>query len=175
MTTIKKPPGRPKKSTSEQLEQFSIRLTPRLKLGLEMLAKVQGRSLSQAVEWAIKVGLNTQRLPPNDKYMFLGELLDDLAGRDEFKRLLTLYLYAPSLLSFEEAAAMQLVNESYEWNLACDADHKGDDGDTHRKRYYDYAEKHWPAIKAEAARKADNGESLTNGFIGLLTGDHFEV
>lgn len=174
MATMKKPPGRPKKPAGEQLEQFSIRLTPRLKLGLEMLARVQGRSLSQAVEWAIKVGLNTQRLPPNDKYMFLGELLDDIADRDEFTRLLSLFLYAPSLLSFEEAAAMQFVNESWEWSQACDADNKGG-GDTHRKRYYDYAHKHWPAIKAEAARKAENGESLANGFVGLLTGSHFEI
>lgn len=170
----KRAPGRPRKSADEQLEQFSIRLTPRLKLGLEMLAKVQGRSLSQAVEWAIKVGLNTQRLPPNDKYMFLGELLDDLADRDEFKRLLTLYLHAPSLMSFEEAAAMQFVNESYEWNQACEADRPGE-GDEHRMRYYEYAHQHWPSIKAEAARKAENGESLTNGFIGLLTGNHFET
>jgi hypothetical protein len=170
MATMKKPPGRPKKPKGEQLEQFSIRLTPRLKLGLEMLAKLQGRSLSQAVEWTIKVGLHTQRLPPNNKYMVLGELLDNVAELGEFKRLLDMYLHAPSLLSFEESAAMQAVHESHEWNSACTADKAGD-GIAHRHRFYDYASKHWPAIQIEAARRAENGESVEHFSIEALTGE----
>lgn len=168
----KRAPGRPRKAAAEQLEQFSIRLTPRLKLGLEMLAKLQGRSLSQAVEWAIKVGLHTQRLPPNNAYMFLGELLDEVAEMEEFARLSELYLHAPSLLSFEEAAAMQLIYESYEWNSMCRADTTGDVS-MRRQAFRDYAQRHWPTLKVEAERKAENGEPLENVTMELITEEPF--
>jgi hypothetical protein len=112
-SAVKKPPGRPKKPEGEKLEQFSIRLPPKLKFGLELLARAQNRSLSQVVEWSVRVGLNSYKINSDAPYM------DDLLDRAwkepwEFDRYYLLYGFEPRLLSFEDRTACALVDRSIE-------------------------------------------------------------
>jgi len=51
--------GRPKKEASDRLPQFSIRLSPKAKVGLHMLARSRDSSLSQAVEFAVMQALRS--------------------------------------------------------------------------------------------------------------------
>jgi hypothetical protein len=109
--------GRPPRSPGEKLDQFSIRLTPKLKFGLELLARAQNRSLSQAVEWALQVGLNSYRI--NNDWENVAGLLDAVwASEDPFDRVNTIYGAAPNLLSFDDRAACEVVERSREWELA---------------------------------------------------------
>lgn len=104
----KRSPGRPKKPDAERLEQFSIRLPSKLKFGLELLARAQHRSLSQAVEWALQVGLNSFSVDNNGTTM--SDVLESLDGdlsdpRNTFR----IYMRAPVLLSFEDAMTCEAV------------------------------------------------------------------
>lgn len=55
----KKGRGRPKKPIGEKPEQFSVRLVPMDKFGLELVARDKGLSISQAVEAAVHEFLST--------------------------------------------------------------------------------------------------------------------
>lgn len=113
----KKAAGRPPKNPGDKLEQFSIRLTPKLKFGLELLARAQNRSLSQAVEWALQVGLNSYRV--NNEGENVADLLDSAWTHEHpFDRLYSIYNSAPNLLTFDDRAACELVENSMEMNLA---------------------------------------------------------
>jgi len=107
----KKAPGRPRKAPDEKLEQFSVRLPPKLKFGLELLARAQHRSLSQAVEWAVQVGLNS--FDVDNEGETLGSLLETAwAEQMPERRLLAIYQRAPTLLTFEERAVCELLSRS---------------------------------------------------------------
>lgn len=107
----KRPPGRPKKAVTEKPEQFSVRLPPKLKFGLELLARAQHRSLSQVVEWAVQMGMNTYEVGRN--FESLTDLLTAAwEHEEEGRRLLEIYRTAPALLSFEDAAVCELVDRA---------------------------------------------------------------
>jgi len=121
----KKAPGRPKKAPGEKLEQFSVRLPPKLKFGLDLLRRVQGgRSLSQVLEWALQVGLrnaivtDSYRVPRDRERSepeTVGELTDALWSIENDKeRLVTLWRRAPTLVDFEDRGICELVYNSKE-------------------------------------------------------------
>jgi hypothetical protein len=105
-------PGRPKKPDGEKLEQFSIRLPPKLKLGLELLARHQGRSLSAAIEWALQAALNQVKVGADSTSLLLvASLAWEASG---YERVLSIYDADPTLISFEERHACKLVQSSAE-------------------------------------------------------------
>lgn len=104
--------GRPPRSPGEKLEQFSIRLTPKLKYGLELLSKSQGRSLSQVVEWAIQRGMNAAEVGNRKKT--LGEIVDHVWGQSEWERIKLIQRFAPELLDYFERSIYVAVTESSE-------------------------------------------------------------
>ncbi|WP_257384984.1 hypothetical protein [Tahibacter caeni] len=101
------------KPKGEKAEQLTIRLTPKLKLGLDLLQRAQrGRSLSQVVEWAIQRGLNSVSLTSGAN---LGDVLDTLwEQQTEWTRLWWLFSEAPELLDFAEKAIAETVQFSQE-------------------------------------------------------------
>ena len=157
----KKPRGRPRRAPEEKLEQFSIRLTPKLKYGLELLARAQHRSISQAVEWALQVGLNGYEL--DVEAGSLGDVLDHAwgDGQSEVKRLLHIYLMAPGLLTFEERVACELADRSVEAMEILDLD------DVEARRlledeFHEFCERVWPVIQDVAVRRANAGKTTIN-------------
>jgi hypothetical protein len=109
-------PGRPKKPEGEKLEQFSIRLPPKLKLGLELLSRVQSRSLSQCLEWSLLQALMSAHVPGDPQARALLEVAD-VAQRKAagFFRAHYLYQVNPVLVPFDERHAIELVLNSKEW------------------------------------------------------------
>lgn len=167
MKAAKKPGGRPKKAPEEKLEQFSVRLPPKLKFGLEMLARAQHRSLSQAVEWAVQVGLRAHEFRGESDYVSIGQLLDEVWELSEYQRIVQMHRYARSLLTFEEVAAHDLAMRSIEVKEAFDEkDH------TRRKARLDdlnqRIENIWPRIKDAAAVLANEGYSVEGCSLELL-------
>ena len=114
MTPKKKAPAKRgrKPSADGRMDQLTVRLPPSLKLGLEYLATHQKRSLSEAMQWAVRVGLNSWSVT---RSLTMGDVLEQLSKCDtEAQRVLAAYNIEPSLLGFEDRAAAQLVLESYE-------------------------------------------------------------
>src|SRR5690625_5159574 len=76
----KKKPGRPRKSPIERPEQFSIRMTPFHKILLEIFARHQGVSLSQAIEKLILERAQVYEI--NDKPLteLIADRLSDVTG-----------------------------------------------------------------------------------------------
>lgn len=111
--TGKKKRGPPPKPPGQKAEQLTIRLTPKLKYGLELLSRAQrGRSLSQVVEWAIQRGLNSVEVANETS---LGKVLDTCwALNTEWERLLTLSKLAPELLDFDELNVLDAVSSNPE-------------------------------------------------------------
>lgn len=153
--SVKKRPGRPRKAPEEKLEQFSIRLPPKLKLGLELLARAQHRSLSQAVEWALNAGLSKYQLNNNSYYASLSSLLDDVWDFTPAKGALTMLLHAPELMTYQDRIAAELV----EYSVEMQALEQGKDCEITHEALFEMVEKHWPTILQMAEYVISNGES----------------
>ncbi len=151
----KKKPGRPRKAPEEKLEQFSIRLPPKLKLGLELLARAQHRSLSQAVEWALNAGLSKFELASDGYYSSLAALLDDLWDFTPPQRAVTLLLHAPELLTYEDRIAAELIKYSVEGQ----AIEHGKPGGIEAAEFDQLVEQNWDSILAVASSIISAGES----------------
>lgn len=175
--------GRPRRDADgDSLEKLTIRLTPKLKLGLDLLARAQHRSLSQAVEWALQVGLNNYEVGTLSGAMdSIGTILDKAWPlEEEGARVWKIYNLAPSLLTFEEAKACELIEKSYERQLAVDyvsetlkgSNFDADDFQNARDQesvmfetFYRFAALTWPAIKEIATERANAGKSMSGVFL----------
>ena len=108
--------GRKPKAPGERLDQLTVRLPPMLKFGLELLANHQGRSLSDAMQWAVRVGLNSWAVGDGAT---LGDRLPSIFAREnEARRLIAAYELSPSLLTFEDRNAVEYVLGSKEMQIA---------------------------------------------------------
>jgi hypothetical protein len=108
-------PGRPLKPVEEKLEQFSVRLPPATKIGLEVLAADSNLSLSQAVELAVVQLLATHKLS-ND--MTAEEVVTSIETQPLPVRLLNLYGLNPRFLEFQDRAIVETILASDEFSAA---------------------------------------------------------
>ncbi|PZS68254.1 hypothetical protein A7X76_13870 [Stenotrophomonas maltophilia] len=183
MATTKKPakkaPGRPRKAPEDKLEQFSVRLPPKLKFGLELLARAQHRSLSQAVEWAVQVGLNSFDVD-NEKTP-LGTLLSEVWGEDSpEQRLLAIYQRAPTLLTFEERSVCELLcnsNDLQELHREANSKYQASDRsgpgafeEQAEEWYWRVVMPHWARIQEVATNWANSGKALQGVSIAAILG-----
>lgn len=170
----KKAPGRPKKAAADKLEQFSVRLPPKLKLGLDLLARAQHRSLSQAVEWAVQVGLNSFSV--NSDGMPLGALLDVAWSQSSAeRRLLAIYDWAPSMLSFEERATVEYLKFSHDlaelWRYAETlSDKREEDIQIVEPMFWDVAIGRWGEISKRAVELANAGKPIQGNHVARELG-----
>lgn len=86
-----------KKGEAVMTETLTVRLTPRLKYGLELLARKQHRTLAGVVAWAVEQAVNS----PD------GIDLDKLYHPIQEERIRLLEKHAVSLLHFEEWQLIQ--------------------------------------------------------------------
>lgn len=105
---------RVRKSDGQELEVVTFRLPAKLKVGLELLARLQGRSLTQSIEWALQYAL--VNVPANDvgDRESLWGVLNSAMTCSGWEGVLKLYDANPSLVSFEERHACSLVRQSLE-------------------------------------------------------------
>lgn len=134
--------GRKPKPEGEKPTQLTIRLPPKLKLGLELLARAQHRSLSQAVEWALNAGLSNFQLNNDSYYSSLAVLLDDVWDFPPAKSALTLLLHAPELMPYEDRIAAELV----EYSVEMQALEQGRECEITHEQLFELAEENWPSI-----------------------------
>ena len=105
-------------------EALALRLDPKIKYGLELLARKQKRSLTSVVEWIVHEALRTElvvevRRPAT---LFSGNVsyeeyfLDDIWDEDPLARLIKLVDFDKSLMTFDEERCWDLIlKNGYYW------------------------------------------------------------
>lgn len=104
---------RVRKSDGQQLEVVTFRMPAKIKHGLELLARLQGRSLTQAIEWALQYTLANVRGHATEPDTIWAVL--SIAWKYEgWERVYVLHACNPALVSFEDRHACELVANSIE-------------------------------------------------------------
>lgn len=172
---------------SSGLRALSIRLPPKLSLGLEVLARAQHRSLNQAVEWALQFAL-VNFPAAHAQSRSLWEVIGDAwSAGSGWRKTWVLYHANPAFVSFEEQHACGLVANSAE-QAAIDrliAEHRlVVDLATPRHEYAIVDQWHaiitwaWPALLDDAnslvlraIQKTKGGSFVLCDALGLTQGD----
>lgn len=138
------------KGNQEKTASMTVRLDPKLKYGLEILARKQYRNLSSLVEWSLNKALSD----PEDGLPDLDKIWDVY----EADRLVKLALYKPELLNFDEQKIWKLIKENgacwkggyvatvWTWSL-CE-----------QNVYWSTIREHWEVFKKVAA--GDGNEDM---------------
>jgi hypothetical protein len=91
-------------------EIVTVRLDPKTRYLAELAARVQRRTLSSFVEWAIAQAVEAQ--PVNGRT--LGQVADDLWDTDEADRFVMLAMNHPTLLNHDEQVLWKVIRECSE-------------------------------------------------------------
>lgn len=114
--------ARPKKTADQSATvSVSLRIDPRIKYGIDLAARIQKRTVTGFVEWAVKKALEDVQMPTSvfresespDAPTDLASHLDDLLwSSNEGVRLVLLASRYPSLLSYEETQIWESIKLS---------------------------------------------------------------
>lgn len=99
---------RASRGTHTRTDSVTVRISPRLKYGLELLARKQHRSVSAVVEAALTQALATERASAGSETS-LADVVDSTWSALEAQRVLRLATDFPNLLSFEEEQTVELI------------------------------------------------------------------
>lgn len=93
-----------KSSTSQRRgEPLSVRIDAKTRYGLELLSRIQRRSVTGVVEWAIGEALhNSEMFDSKGRTLTVEAALSALWSVNELERLLSLWDSYPHLLTFDE-------------------------------------------------------------------------
>jgi hypothetical protein len=116
------------KSSFGKGENINIRIDPKLKYGLELLARRQHRTLTSVVEWAIgkalrdeKEGLSYRQWAiceagyPDLDQPYTVFLLDKIWSPDPLIRFLNLVYHDEALLSYEEGVIWDIISNNFHY------------------------------------------------------------
>lgn len=104
------------RSKSTRSETVSVRLDPKLRYLAELAARVQRRTLSSYIDWAISESLSRVDIPDSPGRPAIADVADDLWDIDDADRFAKLAFKAPTLLDFDEQRMWKLVQEyGYLW------------------------------------------------------------
>lgn len=104
-------PAKKKVAPAPKTDALSIRIDPRLRYGLEMMARQQRRSVTGVVEWAIDATLKREYATSDaqgDNPTF-NDLLGQVWRPNEVERLVNLAKRFPELLTYEESRLWEVI------------------------------------------------------------------
>ncbi|WP_443690687.1 hypothetical protein [Pseudomonas sp.] len=103
---------RPKKSEQPSVN-VSLRIDPKIKFAIELLAREQKRSITGVIEWAVMQALQGQivRTPSGNEITML-ELMDLTWSPDEAERVTMLGIFSPHTLNHEETCIWTVIRSS---------------------------------------------------------------
>jgi len=98
-------------------ESLTVRLEPKLKWGIELLARKHRRNMSSVLEWIIINAINGNEGLNVVQNSTTTSLLDLAWDTDEADRIVKLAIYYPTLLTYEEEVVWKLIKENgYFWS-----------------------------------------------------------
>lgn len=144
-------------------EVITVRLDPKLRYMAELAARMQRRTLSSFIEWAIERTLSAINSSPNSELntQTLWEEADNLWDVDEADRLANLALRHPEWLTHDEQILWKLIRENgYLWKGRYDRNEEWvwsvEESDLIKDRLRD----HWSTFNAAAQGDAEALEDL---------------
>jgi hypothetical protein len=121
---VKKSP----KGTQARSETLTVRMTPKTKFGLELLAIKQKRTLSSVIEWIVDLALRLEETEHLDCHISteegkykpgrLYDMMEWLWDTEEVMQLVKKGLHCRSLLNFEEETVWKIIwNDARFWRV----------------------------------------------------------
>ena len=104
-----------KKAAPPKGEVLSIRIDPRTKYGLELMSRLQRRSVTGVVEWVIQEAFKHEVFESgqhNDQDISLEDALNWLWRINEVERIVALGAAREQLLTYEEARIWKVLKET---------------------------------------------------------------
>ncbi|USV99886.1 hypothetical protein KUA23_23080 [Pseudomonas pergaminensis] len=90
-----------------------IRIDPKIKFALDIMGRLQKRSLTAVVEWAISNAIADQKIDLPDKMdASLAEVIDRVWSTDESTRFIKLCFDMPQALTYDELRIWETVKAS---------------------------------------------------------------
>ena len=126
------------------LEQLTVRLDPKYRFGINMMARANHQSLAEAVQWAVKTALHTVKV---NSCGTLGTLVDRVWGKLGFELLWRTWELEPNLLTLEERSIVRLVKQSDDLFLP----------GARRQPDFAFIDAHYDALKALSTLWMDMG------------------
>lgn len=97
-------------------QTVSVRLDPKLRYLAELGSRIERRTLSSFVEWAVETYVNQLTIKDHANNMTEKKLVDlkeDLWDSEEIGRVIELGIHCPELLTFDEGVLWKIVNEEH--------------------------------------------------------------
>jgi len=116
--------GKATSSSGTKGEVITVRLSPKLKYGLELLSRKQHRSLSSIVTWSLEQMINSGEdgLYKEPGYVRGTHLLNLLWDIDYADRLVKIAKYWPGLMTYEEEKLVKTIKkEGWGWPKSGDS------------------------------------------------------
>lgn len=100
---------------SKKTEALTLRLDPKMKFQIELLSRLWHQSITGVIESAVhRAGSNIQVKTDHGGEESLNVLIDTVWSADEVERFLRLVVWAPQLLSHDEACAWAVIDAADE-------------------------------------------------------------
>ncbi len=146
-------------------ETVTVRLDPKLRYLAELAARIQRRTVSSYIEWAVEESLSNVHLRheeggSRDDYrpaLSIESMAEGLWDVDEADRLIKLATQFPELLTHEEQVLWKLIRENgHLWKGSFDKASGEYTWDVrHNRPIYERVREHWSAFLAVAKGEAD--------------------
>lgn len=79
-----------------------IRIDPKIKFALDMMGRLQKRSLTAVIEWAIANAMNQQAIDSSKGAIKITEAIDAIWSTDEATRFINMCFEVPAMLTYDE-------------------------------------------------------------------------
>lgn len=145
--------ARPKKSEQPSVN-VSLRIDPKIKFAIELLAREQKRSITGVVEWAVMQALKGQQVKtPAGNEISMLELMDLTWSPDEAERVTMLGIFSPHTLNHEESCIWTIIRSSGIFLKGMNPDSRG--MATSYVPKMNFIKSVWPFLKARGKTLAD--------------------
>jgi hypothetical protein len=142
-------------------QTVTVRLDPQLRYMAELAARMQRRTLSSFIEWAIEESLGQVPIDNQAGGPSVKEEIQRLWDVDEADRFIKLAIAHPHLLTHDEQVLWKLIKESRGLWFDALASHDDYEDYSNYKRVsqfrFDELRKHWQAFQEVANGEADPG------------------
>ncbi len=101
-----------KVAAPKKTETLTLRLDPKTKYAIELLARDQKRTLAGAIEWAVQKAMSSQEVGASLGVCSFQELVDQTWTPDELQRVMNLGANAEHLLSHDESCLWAVIKSN---------------------------------------------------------------
>lgn len=97
-----------------------IRIDPKIKFALDMMGRLQKRSLTAVIEWAISNAMSQQAIDSSQGVTKITEAIDTIWSTDEATRFINMCFEVPTMLTYDELRLWDTIKLSkIFWTTGC--------------------------------------------------------